>query len=81
MALARTAISIDKTILDRFFHAYPAGKRSHIIQRLIERDLDGQLDKLARAAELIETHPDFQIVREDSALWERATATDGLDNI
>ena len=81
MPLARTTISIEKTTLDRFFHAYPSGKRSQAIQRLIEQDLDNQIDQLARAAELIETHPDFQTVREDSALWERATATDGLEAI
>ena len=81
MPLARTTISIDKATLERFFRAYPAGKRSQIIQRLIQRDLDHQLDQLARAAEAIETHPDFQTIREDSELWERATAADGLDTI
>ena len=81
MTLARTTISIDKATLDRFFRAYPAGKRSQIIQRLIERDLRDQHDQIARAAELVETHPDFQTVREDSALWERATALDGLDTM
>ena len=81
LSLARTTISIDKTTLDRFFHAYPAGTRSNIIQRLIEKDLDTQLDQLARAAELVESHPDFQNVREDSAYWERATVHDGLHNI
>ena len=79
MPLARTTISIDKTTLDRFFLAYPSGKRSQIIQKLIERDLDHRSDQYARAAELVETHPDFATVREDSALWERVTATDGLD--
>ncbi len=81
MPLARTTISIEKTTLDRFFHAFPAGKRSNAIQRLIEQDLDGRLDQLARAAELVETHPDFQTVREDGALWEQATAADGLDTV
>ena len=81
MPLARTTISIEKTTLDRFFRAYPPGKRSQIIQRLIEQDLAYQQDRLARAAQEIETHPDFQTVREDSALWERATIGDGLDTI
>jgi len=81
MPLARTTISIDKTTLDRFFRTYPAGKRSQIIQRLIQQDLDHQLDQLARAAQEIETDPDFQTVREDSELWERATVADGLDTI
>lgn len=81
MPLARTTISIDKATLVRFFRAYPAGKRSQVIQRLIQQDLDHQHDMLARAAEDIETHPDFQAVREDSELWERATVADGLDTI
>ena len=81
MPLARTTISIDKTTLDRFFRVYPAGKRSQVIQRLIQQDLDHQLDQLARAAQEIETDPDFQTVREDSELWERATVADGLDTI
>ncbi len=81
MPLARTTISIDKTTLDRFFRAYPAGRRSQIIQKLIEQDLDHQRDRLARAAEQVETDPDFQTVREDGALWEQATARDGLETI
>ena len=81
MPTARTTISIDKTTLDRFFRAYPAGRRSQVIQRLIQQDLDGRLAQLTHAAEQVETHPDFQTVREDCALWERATATDGLDTI
>ncbi len=79
MPLARTTISIDKATLDRFFRAYPAGKRRQIIQRSIERELADQLDRLARAAEQIETVPDFQTVREDGALRGRAAAIDGLD--
>jgi hypothetical protein len=81
MPLARTTISIDKTTLDRFFRAYPVGKRSQIIQQLIEQELTRAQDRLARAAEQIETHPDFKAVREDSELWEHATAVDGLDTI
>ena len=81
MPLARTTISIDKTPLDRFFRAYPAGKRSQAIQRLIQQDLDRQFDKLTRAAQEVESHPDFQTVRDDGALWERATGVDGLDTI
>ena len=77
MSLARTTISIDKATLDRFFRTYPAGKRSQIIQRLIEQDLGARHDQLARAAEMIEANPDFQTVHDDSALWERATASDG----
>ena len=42
-------------------------------------DAPTEQDRLADAAAQIESHPDFQTVREDSALWERATATDGLD--
>ena len=38
-------------------------------------------DRLAQAAEAVESHPDFQTVREESAQWERATAADGLDTI
>jgi metal-responsive CopG/Arc/MetJ family transcriptional regulator len=79
MALARTTISIEKTTLDRFFRAYPAGKRSQVIQRLIQQDLESQHDKLSRAAQEVETYADFQTVREDGDLWERATASDGLD--
>ena len=81
MPLARTTISIDKPTLDRFFRTYPAGKRSQVIQRLIQQDLDHRLDQLAHAAQEIETHSDFQTVREDSELWERATVADGLDTI
>jgi len=81
MPLARTTISIDKATLDRFFRAYPPGRRSQIIQRLIEQDLSREHDRLTRAAEHVETHPDFQTVREDSELWEHAVAGDGLDTI
>jgi hypothetical protein len=81
MPLARTTISIEQTTLDRFFRVYPPGKRSQTIQRLIEQDLAHQQDRLTRAAEEIETHPDFQIVREDGVLWERATGGDGVDTI
>jgi len=81
MPLARTTISIEKTTLDRFFRAYPAGKRSQIIQRLIEQDLEHQRDRLARAAEQVETDSNFHTVREDGERWERATAADGLDTI
>ena len=81
MPLARTTISIEKATLDRFFRAHPPGKRSQIIQRLIEQDLAREHDRLERAAEDVENHPDFQTVREDSALWERATVSDGLDPI
>jgi metal-responsive CopG/Arc/MetJ family transcriptional regulator len=81
MPLARTTISIEKTTLDRFFRAYPAGKRSQIIQRLIEQDLDPHRDRLARAAEQVETNSEFQTIREDGERWELATAVDGLDAI
>ena len=79
MPLARTTTSIDNTTLDRFFRAYPAGKRSQIIQRLLEQDLSARDDQFACAAEMIEANPDFQTVHDDSALWERATASDGLE--
>jgi len=78
MPLARTTISIDKATLDRFYRAYPAGKRSRVIQQLIERDLEDKNDRLARVAEMVETDPAFQTVRDDGALWEAATLTDGL---
>ena len=78
MPLARTTISIDKATLDRFYRAYPAGKRSQVIQQLIERDLEAKNDHLGRMARIVETDPAFQTVRDDSALWEAATKTDGL---
>jgi hypothetical protein len=81
MPLARTTIWIERTTLDRFFRAYPAGKRSQIIQRLIEQDLDHHRDRLARAAEQVETDFDFQTVREDGERSERAIAADGLDTV
>jgi hypothetical protein len=78
MPLARTTISIDKATLDRFYRAYPAGKRSQVIQQLIERDLESKNDHLGRMARIVETDPAFQTVRDDSALWEATTQTDGL---
>jgi hypothetical protein len=78
MPLARTTISIEKDTLDRFYRAYPAGKRSQVIQQLIERDLEAKNDHLGRMARIVETDPAFQTVRDDSALWEAATQTDGL---
>ena len=39
MPIARTTISIERTTLERFFRAYPPGKRNVVIQGLIERDL------------------------------------------
>jgi hypothetical protein len=74
----RTSISIEKDTLDRFYRAYPAGKRSQVIQRLIELDLEAKNDHLGRMARIVETDPAFQTVRDDSALWEAATQTDGL---
>ena len=35
--------------------------------------------RLARAAKDVETHSDFQTVREDAALWESQTGADGLE--
>jgi len=81
IAIARTTVSIDKSTLDRFFSAYPRGKRSQIIERLIQQDLARGQDGLSRAAELVETHADFQTVRDDGQLWEQASASDGLDSI
>jgi hypothetical protein len=77
MPLARTTISLDKATLDRFNRAYPAGKRSQVIQQLIERDLEARSDHLGRMARIVETDPAFQTVRDDSTLWEAATQTDG----
>jgi hypothetical protein len=79
MSLARTRISIEKTTLDRFFRAYPVGKRSQTIQRLIEQDLDYYVDRLARTAEQVESDSEFHAVREEGERWERATDADGLD--
>ena len=78
MPFARTTISIEKTTLDRFFRTYPAGKRSQVIQKLIESDLDDRNAHLARMAHCVESDPAFQTMHEDMALWERATASDGL---
>lgn len=79
MPLARTSISIDQSVLDRFYRAYPAGQRSQAIQRLMERDLADNIDALTLAAQTVETHPDFQTAREDAALWEAAAGRDGLE--
>ncbi len=81
MPVARTTITIDKATLDRFFQAYAPDKRSQVIERWIQQDLARRQDTLARAAELVETHPDFQAVRDDGEFWERATGADGLDPI
>ena len=81
MPFARTTIWIERTTLDRFFRGYPAGKRSQIIQRLIEQDLDHHRDRLVRAAEQVETDFDFQTVREDGERSERARVADGLDTV
>ena len=78
MPLARTTISIEKDTLDRFYRAYPVGNRSQAIQNLIEKDLADQASHLARVARLVENDPAFKTVRDDSSLWERATAADGL---
>ena len=78
MTLARTTISIEKTTLDRFFHAYPAGKRSQVIQKLIETNLDDRNAHLARMASFVESDPAFLTMHDDMALWERTTAGDGL---
>jgi hypothetical protein len=81
MPLARTTVSIEKTTLDRFFRAYPVGKRSQIVQRLIEQHLDHHRDRLARAAEQVEADSDFQTIRVVGVCWERATAVVGLKTI
>ena len=44
-----------------------------------DTNIPTEQDQLARAAEAVEGDSDFQTVREDSALWEYATAADGLD--
>ena len=78
MALARTTISIEKSTLERFYRAYPSGRRSQIIQQLIERELADMTDRLSKMAEWVESDPAFQVVHQDGALWEQATANDGL---
>ena len=78
MPLARTTISIEQTVRERFFRAYPVGKRSQIIQTLIERDLSSQTDHLARIVLMVDNDPAFAMVRQDMELWERTTAGDGL---
>jgi hypothetical protein len=45
-----------------------------------DTDAPAEQDRLARAAKAVEGHPDFETVRKDSALWEHATAADGLDS-
>ena len=79
MPLARTTISIDQDTLDRFFRAYPNGRRSQVIQSLIEKDLADQAAHLTEMARLVETDPAFAEARDDMALWEDATASDGLN--
>ena len=79
MPLARTTISIEQATLDRFFRAYPAGRRSQVIQTLIERELSDQAAHLTRMAQRVETDPAFKAVRDDMALWASATEGDGLD--
>ena len=79
MPLARATISIEKATLERFYRAVPAGRRSQVLQRLIERELEERRERLMSAAEAVENDPDFAAVREDEALWERATISDGLD--
>jgi SHS family lactate transporter-like MFS transporter len=41
---------------------------------LITQALAGQQAKRARAALVVETHPDFHVLREDGELWERPPA-------
>jgi hypothetical protein len=80
MPLASTTIAIQKSTFGRFFRAYPEGKRSQIIQGLIEKDLESRQERLALAAENVESDPSFQAVRDDR-LRERATAGDGLGGV
>ena len=52
------------------------GVNLDVIQNLIEKDLADQASHLARVARLVENDPAFKTVRDDSFLWERATAAD-----
>ena len=81
MTALRTSYTIKPEVLLKFNEMVPSGERSQFIERMIERAMVERERALEAIAEEFATHPDFAEVRADSALWEKATVSDGLDGI
>ena len=79
MAAVRASYSIEPGVLYKFNEMVPPGERSQVVQRLIEKELADQQQRLEAIAEEFETHPDFAQARADAAAFD-ATAADGLDD-
>jgi metal-responsive CopG/Arc/MetJ family transcriptional regulator len=78
MPAARVSFTIRPDLLRKFNELVPSGKRSQLIEQLIERALIERRRGLEELAEEFATHPDFAEARADSAAFE-VTAADGLD--
>lgn len=66
----RMTVSLDAGLLNHFYKTIPEGERSRKVAELIRRDLEGSDADFERLAWEFETHPDFQGVRQDAALWD-----------
>jgi hypothetical protein len=80
MAALRASYTIEPDVLLKFNEMVPSGERSQLIEELMRKALIERERTLEAIAEEYSTHPDFAQVRADSALWEEATLSDGLDD-
>ena len=62
----RVSYTMDDKVLARFNALVPPHRRSKTVQDLIAKHVDDHERRLIRAANLIETHPDFTALREAS---------------
>jgi hypothetical protein len=78
MANLRASFTIASEVLLEFNEMVPAGKRSKIVQSLMQQALAERQKRMEAIAEEFDTHPDFRIARGDVAAFE-TTVADGLD--
>lgn len=79
MPAGRASYTIEPEVLSRFNEMVPSGERSKIVEAFMKKALAMRSRQLEAIAEEFVTHPDFAQVRADSALWEEATLSDGLE--
>jgi hypothetical protein len=78
MPALRASYTIEPEVLLKFNEMVPAGERSQLVQRLMEKALAERQKQLEAIAAEFETHPDFAKARADGEDFD-ATVADGLD--
>jgi hypothetical protein len=79
MVALRASYTIEPDVLRKFNEIVPAGERSQVVQRLMEKALAERRKQLEAIAAEFETHPDFAQARADGEAFD-ATVADGLDD-